>query len=206
MTSVDQTVTQWIESLKSDDADAAEKLWERYFDRVVGLARRRLEGIGRTVDDEEDVALSVFKSLCLGMRAGRFPRLTDRDSLWSLLVAITVHKSVDVLRRENRKKRGGTGQPREADGDGSARPYAELSLSEIIKQEPTPEFAAQIGEQFDRLLARLVEADDSDLIAVAVLKMQGEANDDIARQMGCACRTVERKLKLIRGLWERDCQ
>ena len=35
------SVTQWIDRLKAKDPDAAQKLWERYFHRLVGLARRR---------------------------------------------------------------------------------------------------------------------------------------------------------------------
>ena len=39
--------------------------------------------------DEEDVALSVFQSLCDGVKSGKFSRLDDRVNLWALLVVIT---------------------------------------------------------------------------------------------------------------------
>ena len=205
MTAVHETVTQWIEQVKEGDSGAAQLLWQRYFDRMIHLARRRLEATSRAMADEEDVALSAFKSFCLGARNGKFPKLTDRNSLWSLLVAITVHKSIDLIRRENRRKRGGTGKARGDDLAGSPPLNEAPSLSEIVKHEPTPEFAAQIGDQFERLIKRLDDADDADLIVIAVLKMQGESTVDIARQMGCVRRTVERKLRLIRSLWEKEC-
>ena len=202
---VDEAVTQWIDQLKEGDSVAAEKLWQRYFEQMVQFARRRLEGAGRAAADEEDVALSAFKSFCLGAREGRFPRLGDRNSLWSLLVAITAHKSTDLIRRENRKKRGGTGM-KASSRDGSHRAMSAVQLSNIIQQQPTPEFAAQIGEQFKLLLARLDRADDPDLMQIAQAKMLGESTTEVAQQLGCVRRTVERKILLIRRIWEQQCE
>ena len=75
------SVTHWIQALRGGDPDAAQKLWERYFPRLVGLARKRLQGARRRVEDEEDVALSAFKSFWRGARQGRFPQLADRNDL-----------------------------------------------------------------------------------------------------------------------------
>jgi hypothetical protein len=52
------SVTRWIEQLKTGDPLAAQKLWEQYFRRLVGLARKRIRGTRRRVQDEEGVALS----------------------------------------------------------------------------------------------------------------------------------------------------
>lgn len=193
-----EAVTLWIEQLKEGDAHAVEKLWGRYFAQLVELARSKLDRAPRAAADEEDVALSAFKSFCLGAQCGRFPRLTDRNSLWSLLVAITAHKCVDQIRHENRKKRRGASQT--ADAQNIVEP-----ISKLISEQPTPEFAALVGEQFELLLLRLNEADDPDLIRIAVAKMLGDSTTEIAKQLGCAPRTVERKLLLIRRLWEREC-
>src|SRR5215471_11580657 len=75
-------VTHWIGLLQAGDVAAAQPLWERYFARLVELARSRLRGAGRRVADEEDVALSAFDSFCRGAMGGRFPRLTDSADLW----------------------------------------------------------------------------------------------------------------------------
>src|SRR6516164_352846 len=101
------SVTEWIGQLRGGDAEAAQKLWEGYFQKMVELARRKLQGLPRRAADEEDVAFSAFKSFCLGASAGRYPQLGDRDSLWPLLVSITAHKAVDLMRHEHRRKRGG---------------------------------------------------------------------------------------------------
>ena len=85
---------------------------------LVGLARARLEGMRHAVADEEDAALSAFDSFCRRRRAGRFPRLDDRDDLWRLLVVITERKASDQAQRERRLKRGGgkiVGMPEAAD-------------------------------------------------------------------------------------------
>src|SRR5205823_10863614 len=87
------SVTFWIDRLRAGDARAAEKLWERYFRRLVGLARQKLRHTPRGAADEEDVAVSAFDSFFRGAAAGRFPQLHDRDDLWQLLIAITAHKA-----------------------------------------------------------------------------------------------------------------
>src|SRR5690349_5237792 len=103
----DASVTQWIDRLKAGDPDAAQKLWERYFRRLVGLARKKLRASPRRAADEEDVALSAFDSFCRGAGQDRFPRLHDRLDLWQLLVLLTARKAVDLAQHERRQKRGG---------------------------------------------------------------------------------------------------
>src|SRR5262245_55636130 len=141
--STEGSITRWIGQLKSGDALAAQKLWETYFTRMVKLSRHRLAAATRRAADEEDVALSAFHSLCQGAQEGRFSLLADRSNLWSLLVAITAHKCVDLVRHENRAKRRGA--------------EAVPAFDEIISREPSPEFAAELAEQFDRLLTALDE-------------------------------------------------
>jgi DNA-directed RNA polymerase specialized sigma24 family protein len=185
--SSEDSVSQWLAQLKDGDALAAQKLWERYFRRLVGLARLKLQGSPRRTADEEDVALSAFASFCEGAEHGRFPQLADRDNLWRLLVVLTVRKARQLLRGEGRKKRGGGVAPEDA------------VLEEVVCREPTPEFAAQVADECRRLLGLL---GDADLEQVAVAKMEGYSNDEIARRLGCAPRSVSRRLQVIRTLWE----
>ena len=197
-------VTEWINQLKTGDAVAAQKLWEEYFQRMVQLARRKLSDVPRASADEEDVALSAFKSFCLGAREGRFTQLLDSNNLWPLLMAITLHKSVDLIRGENRQKRGGAVQPATQDHAGPISRPIPVPLSDIISREPTPEFAAEMSEQLHILLARLDSTGDSDLQRIALMKLDGYNTSEIAERIGCARRTIERKTNLIERLWERD--
>src|SRR5262245_50589686 len=102
-----RSVTLWIEALKGGDDDAAAALWGRYFARLVRLAEARLGPAHRRAADGEDVALSAIRCLCAGAAAGRFKELTDRDDLWRLLAALTMHKVIDQKRRDLGLKRGG---------------------------------------------------------------------------------------------------
>jgi DNA-directed RNA polymerase specialized sigma24 family protein len=196
------SITHWIARLTAGDPLAAQKLWEGYGLRLVGLARKKLKGAPRGAADEEDVALSAFDSLCRGAEAGRFPQMLDRDSLWQLLAAITAHKALDLARRERRLKRGGGRVLDEAALRGPADPGEEpAGLEQLLSREPTPEFAAQMAEEFQRLLAGL---EDDSLRAVALAKMEGLTNQEVAAQLGCAPRTIDRKLQVIRTLWGQE--
>jgi hypothetical protein len=75
------SVSLWIRQLEAGDHAAAQKLWQRYFRRLVGLARKKLQDACRRAADEEDVALSAFTSFCKAAQAGRFPQLADRHDL-----------------------------------------------------------------------------------------------------------------------------
>ena len=101
----ERSVTHWIHEIKKGESAAASALWERYFDQLVRLARRKLRGMPCRVADEEDVALSAFDSFCRAAAKGRFPDLADRDSLWRLLLQMTARKAVDLIRYNERKKR-----------------------------------------------------------------------------------------------------
>jgi len=196
------SITRWIANLRDGDDSASQRLWERYFARMVELARARLRALGRrdAASDEEDAALSAFDSFCAGVARGRFPQLADRDDLWRLLVVITARKVNAHARRQLRQKRGG-GKVRPASDLASADPDDNELLAAAVGSTPTPEFAAMVAEEYRRLLDRL---GDDTLRRVAVLRMEGETTEAIAQQLGCARRTVARQLALIRGILAAD--
>ncbi|RUL87246.1 ECF-type sigma factor [Tautonia sociabilis] len=195
------SVTRWISQLKAGDAEAAQPLWERYFDRLVRLARQKLAA-GRRLggdEDEEDAALSAFESFCAGASRGRFPLLGDREDLWRLLVVITARKAGAQAQRRRAQKRGG--DLRRLDTAGIGDDPEGLILEELAGPEPTPEFAAMVAEQYQLLLDCL---GDDDLRRVAVWRLEGLTNDEIADRLGCARRTVARRLDLIRKIWSNE--
>ena len=196
------SVSLWIAQLKAGNHDAAQQLWNRYYPELVRLALARLRGFPRRALDEQDVAQSAFKSFFQGVANGRFPLLSDRNNLWSLLVVITARKAIDARAHQNCKKRGGgnvrgesvwRGAPGQADQD--------VGIEQVIGQEPTPEFAALVAEETRRLLEAL-ETDE--VRAVALYKMEGFTNLQIAAELGCTERTVERRLSIIRGLLKQE--
>jgi DNA-directed RNA polymerase specialized sigma24 family protein len=194
------SITRWIGDLKSGGDAAAQHLWERYFERLVRLARKKLQTSrrARTVEDEEDAALSAFDSFCRGVERGRFPRLADRDDLWRLLVVLTARKALDQIQRQAAARRGGDHLVREFTGlDGSDAPGGD-ALDRLMGSEPTPEFAAMVAEEHRRLRTAL---GDASLCQVLDLRLEGFTREEIAKKMGCAVSTVKRKLDMIRQTW-----
>jgi DNA-directed RNA polymerase specialized sigma24 family protein len=181
----DDSVSAWLAQIKEGDRDSVQRLLERYFQRLTELADARLRNSPHLDGYEEDIALSAFKSLCLGAEDGRYPDLTDRDGLWRLLCVITVRKSIDLQRK--------------------MKVNMQVSDEEIIhaffRREPTPDETAEMAEQVHRLLGRL---DEPELRQIALWKVSGWTNDEIAVKLNCVTRSVERKLKRIRGLWQEE--
>ena len=175
------SVTHWLNQVKEGERAGVPLLLERYFERLVQLARSRLQGRPALVGYDEDVALSAFKSLCLGAERGRFPQLSDRDDLWRLLAVLTIRKAIDVQRRNRNHE-----------------PVGEPDLEQLLSAEPPAELAAEMADDYERLLGLL---DDAELRSVALWKVEGYTNEEIAAKLGCVVRSVERKLQRIRILW-----
>ena len=197
--SVDEGVTRWLRQLEGGDQDAARLLWQRYYRELVELARARLGQTPRRIADEEDVALSVLHSLCEGAAKGQFAAVANRRELWQLLATITVRKVINQQRLLKKQKRGG-GRVRgdsvleASDGDGWG-----AGFDEILGDAATPEVLAIAVEEYQRLMHAL---DDDRLRRIAQRKLDGHRNEDIADELGLACRSIERKLQRIRQIWE----
>ncbi len=185
----DGSVTAWFQALQGGDQDAAHKLWERFSERLLGVARRKLLGTPRQAADEEDVVLSAFVSFCQAAQAGELARLEDRADLWHLLVVITGRKAINLRVHGARLKRGGQAQ------------YVADEVENLASREPDPEVAALFAEEYTRLLGLL---DDPELRDIALKRVEGHTDEEIARALGCTRRTVVRRVGLIRRIWERE--
>jgi DNA-directed RNA polymerase specialized sigma24 family protein len=185
------SITRCLGLLKRGDPQAAQAIWDRYFQRLVALARARLHSVHLRAADEEDVVLSALDSFFRRARRGQFPRLEDRDDLWQLLFVLTVRKAINLAKHERRRSRGSGKVGVLSDLEG-------LDIEGLIGNDPTPELAAQVADECRRLLGRL---GDVTLRQVAVWKMEGYTNAEIARRIGCVENTVGRKLRSIREIW-----
>jgi DNA-directed RNA polymerase specialized sigma24 family protein len=184
---VSGSITHWLVQLRKGNRDAAQPIWEKYFCQLVRLARIHLNGSPRRVADEEDVVICAFDSFCRGAEQGRFPKLDDSTDLWRVLVTITERKAINQARNAARKKRspiGGT---------------IEFVDDEHVQQlSPSPWFCARVAELFIELISDLR---DDQLRSVAILRMEGYSNEEIASKMDCSVRSIERKLAMIRRRW-----
>ncbi len=188
---LESSFPELLELLRADDERAVSALWEQYFKRMLFVARKKLGGAQRRVRDEEDIALSAFKSFCLGIRKGRFATRGEDCDLWPLLVTITINKTIDHLRRENRQKRS---------SENEVAAYA----TELLSVEDAPELQMITDESFEKLLAALDATGDLDLKRLALLKLENCSSAELASELGCTVRTVQRKLKTIREIWQAE--
>ncbi|MEM9826691.1 MAG: ECF-type sigma factor [Planctomycetota bacterium] len=190
------SVTLWIQRLKDGEQEAVTNLWDRYFERMVRLAKRKLGNAEKRVADEEDLAATVFHALCDGAANGRFNGLRNREDLWMLLVAITGHKAVDQVRRQTSLKRGG-GRVR---GNSLFQKDDALigSFDDLIAGDPDPELLVSMDEQCQHLVGLLRDDVQKEIVRH---KLAGHVNGEIAKRVGISLRSVERKLEVIRETW-----
>jgi DNA-directed RNA polymerase specialized sigma24 family protein len=191
------SVSCWLNALKNDTSweEPTRKIWERYFEQLLTVAGRRLTPARRGCADEEDVVLEAFDSFFRGVRAGRFSRLENRHDLWHILGVLTARKAVNAAKKEQRLKRGG-GKARVGHNPHDSRDMMEAAVP--ASPELSPDLAAIATEEVQRLLRDL---GDDQLRDVAVWRMEGYTNAEIAERIGRKERTVERKLKIIRSQW-----
>jgi DNA-directed RNA polymerase specialized sigma24 family protein len=195
----EHSVSRWLDGVKAGDEASIERLWHRYFERLVRLARGKLPDHCRRAFDEEDVAISAFQSFCQRAAGGQFPKLNDRIDLWRLLLTLTLRKAVVTIRHQTRQKRGGgrvMGESALQGGNHSA-----LGLAGLLEDEPSPKDVAAFAENVERRLGQLK---DATLKKIALRRLEGYGVDEIATALGASTRTVERKLRLIRVVWEEE--
>lgn len=184
------SVTRWIGEFRDGDDSAANLLWGFLRSRLISLASGKAGFT--TLYDEEDIAISAFATLCDGLKDGRYDNVGDRDSLWSLLAMITINRARTLARNESRLRRGG-GSNRIAEND--------TVLSKVESNEQSPEFRFLAKEECRRMLALLP---DKNLKLLAILKVDGHTNEEIAGLLECSRRSVQRRLNLIRDVWANE--
>lgn len=192
-----RSVGDLIKRLEDDDSKASRQLWDQYIQRLIRAARKRMKNLPRRAVDEEDVAISVFDAFIRGVKQHTYRRLENRDDLWQVLTMLAERKANSLLRRELAAKRG-AGDNR---GESAFEKWAvESSGLGGIDQVPDP--APAIVDEFTReVRERLDGLNDQLLRTIAVRKLEGCTNQEIAEQLGTSLRAIERKLNLIRQKW-----
>jgi RNA polymerase sigma factor (sigma-70 family) len=195
----DGSVTKLIQLLRSDDPAerdiAARLIWRRYFSDLLKLARNNLNKRIRRRADEEDVLQSMYKSFCVRQQRGEFD-LAGRDALWKLLVTITLRKARNAAKKQGRGMRDVGREQTLADGDESRS--ARWVLEQMEANGPSPSEAAVLNEALERRLEVLA---DPELRRIALLRLEGYTNREIADRLDCTERSIERRMERIRAKW-----
>jgi len=179
-------VVQRIEQLVDGDPHAAHWLVDRYYDKLVELAKKRLGAMPQRIADDEGAVISAFRSFFSGVRVGQFPRLDNSDDLWKLLATLTARKAIAQIRHHWRKR-------------GEAGKICDRSSIEgLASREPTPDEAAAFLEECQ---ARIDALPDDRLREIVLLRLEGWDTGEIADRLKVHRRTVQRKLTLVERAW-----
>jgi DNA-directed RNA polymerase specialized sigma24 family protein len=194
------SVTSLLQAVRGDDSLASWALWNRYVEKLVRLAQKRLSGSNRQIVDGDDIASEVFTEFLKGVQDRRFQQLNDRQDFWQVLAMLTERRVIAHWRREQAQKRGGGEVLGESALHGTHDDDAHV-MHNIAGAEPTPEFAAEFTETLQRLMLALK---DDLLKRLASDQLAGYTQEEMASRQEIAIATVQRKLRLIRDIWQQE--
>ena len=179
-----------LANLRQQDNEAAREVFQRFRQRLIGLARQKLEGRLRAKLDPEDVVQSVFHTVFRRLAQGEFD-LGDWDSLWGLLTCITVRKCGKWREYFYTQGRDVTSEVPAPSGSSSAW--------QCIDREPTSEEVAMLTETVQTVLKGLDEREQQ----VVTLSLQGYTVTEVSGTVGCTESKVYRVLRHVRARLER---
>ena len=194
----DQTTLHLVEGLKSGDEQAINAIYEKYVARFRGIIAERLRGRVNRIADEEDVSNSVLNSFFAGVNRNRFPSLNDGDDLWQILGMLTKQKIVKYLRYFHRQKRGSGLVRGDSVFDSSALRNANVEAYQPGRLQASADEQMMEREHLNSLMDALP---NERIREVAMMRLNGYSNQEIADQLNTSVRSVGRKLSLIREQW-----
>jgi RNA polymerase sigma-70 factor (ECF subfamily) len=180
--------TDLMARLRAGEEPAAADLFHRFAQRLIALARSRLDQRLRQKVDPEDVLQSVYQSFFLRHTQRQF-ELASWDDLWSLLTVLT-------LRKCSRWARYFHTAGRDVARETSLEVLADTPDPDrgLLAAEPTPEEAAVLTENVEQLFRGLEERDR----AIVSLSLQGYSVREIGACLGRPQRTIFRVLERVK--------
>ena len=191
----DDSFPELMDRLRSGEDQAAREVFEHFATRLVGLARRHLDGRLAVKVDPEDVVQSAYKSFFVRQREGTLA-VGNWDGLWGILTMITIRKCADRAAYFRAGKRDVAREMSGRPDDSSYDPMAEIALD----REPSPEEAVVLTEAVEALFQAVTDPDER---AILELSLQGYSAPEISEQLGRAERSVRRLRERIRKRLER---
>jgi RNA polymerase sigma-70 factor (ECF subfamily) len=182
--------TDLVRRLREGSNTAAREVFDRYVERLLGLAKRRIGARMNSRVDPEDVVQSVFRSFFSRMKNDQFV-IGAEDDLFKLLVRITVHKTLRQIAHHKAAKRN----PSQETGQGSD---AHEMLMQAMDAEPTPETVVTFMDHLEHFMQQLPEQDRQ----ILELRLQGFSTEEIAEKLGSYDRKIRRVLERIRAVAE----
>lgn len=165
---------------------AAKEIVDAYYERLVGLARKRLGNLPPQVADEEGAVISALRSFFSAVQGGQIRQVDDEHDLWRLLAMITARKAIRQMRVYWKQSGEANRVTRDAE------------LRSLVSTSPNPADEAMLLEECQ---TRLQALDDPTLEKIALMKLEGCNNQEIVDRLSIHIRSVQRKLKLIEAKW-----
>ena len=167
----DQDLIQLI--IQRDEA-ALSELYDRYHRLIFSMAINIVGEVGTA----EEITLDIFTRVW--EKAGTYRAEKAKVSTW--LVRMTRNRSIDVLRREAvRPMKHSVG-------------WAEIS-HEPVAQNDSPEMAAQLAMQKERIRAAIASLPDNQQQALALAYFKGFSHSEIAAELNLPLGTVKGRIR-----------
>jgi DNA-directed RNA polymerase specialized sigma24 family protein len=188
------SVSGWIELIRLGNTVAIEPLLERYFQRLVSFSDRKLRSGIRTSDDGEDIALQVIESVFRKIGRGSYPKLSDRNDLWLVLMVAAQRRVIDKQRKVLRWERHFA----------PVRTLTDLmevlndDLGEYLSKDDGQRRACEMIDLWDHMLSKLKDPSHRE---IAMLKLDGYSNRDIAIELKMTPKRVDRAVESILERW-----
>lgn len=176
----------------------AERIWQEFYPRLVGLARAKLGGLPKRVYDEEDVALSAMKSYFRARDQGRLTSVDGRDELWRLLALITTRKVIAVYRKRAAKTKSDGKIAGESAFINANQGTNQIGIAGVADLTLLPECTEQIMTECEDLLKMLP---DDKHRRTAVMRLEGYSNQEISDELQCSLARTKQRFQRVREIW-----
>lgn len=191
------------------DADAAELLFAKYFDRLDEFAGRKMSGPLKRRVGSDDIAQSVYRSFFAKAQDGIFS-VEKSGQLWQLLAALANRKILQNVewhgkakKRSFKKEQSPVDDSRPIEIAGNAVDPAHLSIVddaiETVLNAVSPQWKSilRLSEKEIRVsrIAEELGESETEVRRVLILRMKcaaGLENEDISELLDCSAVTVRR--------------
>ena len=177
-----------VSDYQAGSESAARDLFDKYCERLMKLAKRRIGQRMASRFDPEDVIQSAFRTFFTRVKNDEFT-FEAEDDLFKLLVRLTVRKTLRRIEHHNAAKRNPNLEAAQRTDD--VEPF-----SLVASHTVTPDMEVALIDEFQDFIGNLPELDRK----VIELKIQGYSTVEIAEQVGSYERKVRRVLERIEKL------
>ncbi len=177
-----------VSNYQAGSESAARDLFDKYCERLMKLAKRRIGQRMASRFDPEDVIQSAFRTFFTRVKNDEFT-FEQEDDLFKLLVRLTVRKTLRRIQHHNAAKRNPNAEAAQRTDD--IEPFSLLA-----GQTVPPDVEVALIDEFQLLIGQLPELDRQ----VLELKVQGYTTPEIAENLGSYERKIRRVLERIEKL------